>query len=223
MDIYRISDLNIAIQTNSPTVAASIERYKANYQEQPNITLALSDDRMIELMEENEGVTADVVESTYIATLYSWSLFDFNGFPIRATAVESGGECVLFAAPFDDAFDPQKMIPEKITFAYNYPGVRMEDDDFFVYDTPFGMMGSQSKPGHKLKLRSIVFVDPVRFDSLRRLEAKDFIPMFMRAVAQNIRHERTKHTLFVLEKVMHRVTFYGVRNLSDFRFILDRV
>ena len=223
MSLYRISDLNIEIKTNSPTLSASIPRYKANYQETPNVSLSISDDRMIELMEENEGVTADVLESTYLATLYCWALFDFNGFPIRATAVERDGDCVLFAAPYEEHFDPLTMIPEKHVFAYNYPGVRMQDEDYYAFDTPFGQLGYLSKTGRKLKLSSIVFVDSTRFDSLRRLEAKDFVPMFMRAVAQNIRHERTKHTLFVLERVMHRVSFFGVSDLSDFKFIIERV
>lgn len=223
MNLYRISDLNVEINTNSPSVASNIAPYKVDYQERPNISLSLSDDMLIELMEENEGVTADLVESTYIATLYCWALFDFNGFPIRATAVERDGECVLFAAPNDENFDPLTAIPGKNAFVYNYPGVRMQDDDFYVFDTPFGKLGSYAKPGHKLKLSSIVFADPDRFDSLRKLEAKDFVPLFMRAVAKNIRHERTKHTLFVLERVMHRVDFYGVRDFSDFDFIIDRV
>ena len=223
MGIYRISDLNIEINTNSPTVANNITRYAVDYKENPNVTLELSDDRLIELMEENEGITADVLESTYIATLYCWALFDFNGFPIRATGVEVDGEAVLFAAPFVDGFDPVTAIPSKYAFVYNYPGVRMQDDDYYVFDTPFGLNGHLSKPGKKLKLRSIVFVDTNRFDSLRRLEAKDFVPMFMRAAAQNIRQERTKHTLFVLERVMHRVQFYGVRDLNDFKFIINRV
>ena len=223
MAIYRISDLNVEIISNSPTVNSNIVRYRVDYQETPNVSLSLSDDRLIELMEENEGVTADVVESTYIATLFCWALFDFNGFPIRATAVERDGECVLIAAPFDESFDPLTMIPSSKAFAYNYPAVRMQDEDFYVFDTPFGLNGGKSKTGKKLKLTSIVFVDPKRFDSLRRLEAKDFVPMFMRAVAQNIRQERTKHTLFVLERVMHRVSFFGVRDLNDFRFIIERV
>ena len=223
MDLYRIADLNISITTHSPTVAANIERYKANYQETPNVTLAPSDDRLIELMEENEGITADVVESIYIATLFCWSLFDFNGFPIRAAAVEREDDCVLIAAPFDKDFDPEKSIPSDHVFAYNYPAVRAQDDDYFVFDTPFGLLGDKSKTGRKLKLGAIVFADADRFDSLRRLEAKDFVPLFMRAVAQNIREERTKHTLFVLERLMHRVNFYGVRDLDDFDFIMERV
>ena len=47
--------------------------------------------------------------------------------------------------------------------------------------------------------------------------------MFMRAVALNIRQERTKHTLFILERVMHRVKFYGTGDISSIDFILDRV
>ena len=223
MAIYRISDLNIEIITNSPTTAESIRRYEVDYDERPNVTLAISDDMLLELMEENEGVTADMVELGYLSTLYCWSLFDFNGFPIRATAVERDGDCVLFAAPYEERFDPQLYIPADRVFSYNYPGVRMEGYDYYVFDTPFGILGNLSKPGHKLKLSSIVFVDSAKFDSLRQLDAKDFVPQFMRAVAQNIRHERTKHTLFVLERVMKRVRFFGVRDLSDFDFIIERV
>ena len=106
---------------------------------------------------------------------------------------------------------------------YRYPGIRMQDDDYFVFDTPFGDYGDWSITGKKLKLKSIVFVDRQRFDSLRSIEPKDFVPLFMRAVSQNVRQERTKHTLFILERVMHRVKFFGVGDIGDLDFILERV
>lgn len=223
MGIYRISDLNIEIHTASPTVSESIKRYEVDFNGKPNVSLTVSDDRMLELMEEHEGITADRLETAYIATLYSWALFDFNGFPIRAYAVENDGECTLFTAPYEDELDLRAYIPVEKIFEYDYPGIRMEGDEYYVFDTPFGFDGALSKTGHKLKLKSIVFVDSERFDSLRLLEAVDFVPMFMRAVANNIRQERTKHTLFVLERVMHRVKFYGVHDLKDFDFIIERV
>lgn len=223
MALYRISDLNLEIKTNSPTLAENIRRYEVTYKADPNVTLEISDDLLIELMEENEGVTADVIESTYMATLYSWAIFDFNGFPMRAVGVEHDGVCTLFAAPFETSMDLSVLIPSDSAFVYNYPGIRMEDDSYYVFDTPFGLKGGMSKTGKKLKLSSIVFVDSGRFDSLRKIEAKDFVPLFMRAVSLNVRQERTKHTLFILERVMHRVEFYGVRDLNDFDFILERV
>lgn len=223
MALYRISDLNIEIKTQLPKLLESLSRYEVNYKADPNVTLQINDDRLVELMEENEGYTADVIESTYLATLYSCSLFDFNGFPMRAIGVEHEGVCTLFAAPEDISVDLMRYIPEDKVFVYNFPGIRMEGDDYYVFDTPFGRNGHRSKTGRKLKLKSIVFVDSMRFDSLRELQAKDFVPLFMRAVAENIRNERTKHTLFVLERVMHRVKFYGLRDLNDFDFVLERV
>ncbi len=223
MALYRISDLNIEINTNSSTTANNIRPYEAEYQAEPNITLSVNDDRMIELMEENEGVTADVIETMYMATLYSWSIFDFNGFPMRAIGVEHAGVCTLFAAPEDSSVDMLSAIPQDCAFVYDYPGIRMQDDLYYVFDTPFGLRGHLAKTGRKLPLQSIVFVDSRRFDSLREIDAKDFVPMFMRAVSENCRQERTKHTLFILERVMHRVKFFGVRNISDFDFILERV
>ena len=223
MALYRISDLNVAINTKSPTLAEYIRRYEVTYEADPNITLELNDDRLIELMEENEGVTANELEQLYIATLYSWALFDYNGFPMRAVGVEHDGVCKLFAAPDDPSVDLNRMIPDDAAFVYDYPGIRMEDDDYFVFDTPFGDNGGRSKTNRKLKLQSIVFVDSRRFDSLRRIEAKDFVPLFMHAVSENCRQERTKHTLFILERVMHRVNFFGVHDVNDFNFILERV
>ena len=223
MALYRISDLNVEIKTNSPTLAESISRYEVDYQAEPNVTLEMSDDRLIEMMEEYEGMTADKVEVLYMATLYSWAIFDFNGFPIRAVGVENDGECTLFAAPDDSSIDLARMIPRDRAFVYYYHGIRMQDDDYYVFDTPFGDLGADSVTGKKLKLRSIVFVDSVRFDSLRAIEAKDFVPLFMHAVSQNVRQERTKHTLFILERVMHRVKFFGVGDVNDIDFILERV
>lgn len=223
MALYRISDLNVDIKTNSTTLADNIKRYEVAYQAEPNITLEMSDDRLLEMMEEYEGITADVVESMYMSTLYSWAIFDFNGFPIRAAGIESDGECVLVAAPDDRSVNLPMMLPRDKTFVYDYPGIRMQDEDYYAFDTPFGEYGHLSVPGKKLKLRSIVFVDTRRFDSLREIEAKDFVPLFMHAVSQNVRQERTKHTLFILERVMRRVRFYGVGDISDFDFILERV
>lgn len=223
MALYRISDLNIEIKTNSPTLAENIRRYEVDYQADPNVTLEMSDDRLIEMMEEYEGMTADMVESLYMATLYSWAIFDFNGFPIRAVGIENDGECTLFAAPDDNSIDLAMMIPRGRAFVYDYPGIRMQDDDYYVFDTPFGDHGDASLVGHKLRLKSIVFVDSYRFDSLRAIEAKDFVPLFMHAVSRNVRQERTKHTLFILERVMHRVKFFGVGDVNDLDFILERV
>ena len=223
MALYRISDLNVEIKTNSSTLANNITRYEVTYQAAPNITLEMSDDRLLEMMEEYEGVPADTVEGIYMATLFSWALFDFNGFPMRAVGVESDGECVLFAAPDDSSVDLIGRLPRDKTFVYLYPGIRMQDEDYYVFDTPFGSRGHLSVPGKKLRLRSIVFVDSQRFDSLRAIEAKDFVPLFMHAVSQNCRQERTKHTLFILERVMHRVKFFGVGDVNDPEFILERV
>ena len=223
MALYRISDLNIEIKTKSPTLADNIMRYEVTYKADPNVTLEMNDDLLLDLMEENEGVTADMVEFNHMATLYSWAIFDYNGFPIRAVGVEHDGVCTLFAAPFEPSLDLVSLIPSEKAFVYDYPGIRMEDEDYYVFDTPFGPHGNLSKTGKKLKLSSIVFVDKSRFDSLREIEAKDFVPLFMRAVSQNVRQERTKHTLFILERVMHRVKFYGTGDISSFDFILDRV
>lgn len=222
MALYRISDLNVEIKTNSPTLAENIRRYEVTYQADPNVTLEMSDDRLIEMMEEYEGMTADKVESLYMATLYSWAIFDYNGFPIRAVGVENDGECTLFAAP-DNSINLNMLIPRDKAFVYDYPGIRMQDDDYYVFDTPFGDYGYASTTGKKLRLKSIVFVDRQRFDSLRAIEAKDFVPLFMRSVSENVRQERTKHTLFILERVMHRVNFFGVGDINDIDFILERV
>ena len=225
MDLYRIADLNLTIHTNSLTIAENIRRYKVDYQETPNVTLGITDDRMIELMEEYEGYTADVVETVAISTQFCWELFDYNGFPIRATAVEHDGRCILFASPFNESFDPRIVLPENMVFTYNYPAIRLEGDVYYAFDTPFGINGKYAKPGHKFPLESIVFIDAQRFDSLRKLDSKDFVPMFMRAVAQNVRQERTKHSLFILGNLMHKVNFFGIRDVSpyDIDFILERV
>ena len=45
MGFYRISDLNIEINTNSATVAEAIKPYEVHYKETPNLTLHLTDDR----------------------------------------------------------------------------------------------------------------------------------------------------------------------------------
>lgn len=221
MGQYRISELNIEINTNSKTLLKNLQPYETTFDYKPNVVLSITDDLLLQFMEEYDGYSADEVELEYITTEYNRSLFDFNGISIRATGVQYDGCGVLFASPFEEK-ELYKNLPSKLTFAVNTPALRLISTEFFVYDTPFGLHGDLSKEA-KLPLKSIVFVDSNRFDSLKRLDTKDMVSMFMRSVMQSIHSDRTKHTLFMLEKIMKKVTFYGVSDLSDVKFILDRV
>ena len=134
MPNYRICDLNVDIVANYPTMQKNIERYRTDYEAEPNVSLFMTDDLLLELMEENEGYTADMVETMHLSTLFCWDIFDFNGFPIRAVAVEYENKAVLFAAPFDESVDLKAQLPQKIVFDYDYPMVRIENDKYYVME-----------------------------------------------------------------------------------------
>ncbi len=221
MGQYRVSELNIELETNSKTLLRNLAPYETSFDYKPNLSISISDDRLLQFMEEYEGYTADVIECEFLSTEYSRALFDFNGFPMDATGVEYDGSAVLFAAPFDDDFKVYDYLPQDKVFVVDNPAVRLINSVFYAYDTPFGLNGDKAKVGvGRLPLKSIVFVDS-HFDSLKRLDTKDMVNMFLRCVSQSIRSERTKHTLFTLEKLMHVVDFYGVGDLSDVDFILE--
>lgn len=221
MGRYRISELGIEVNTNSKMLLKNLEAYSASFDYKPNLTLDITDDILLQLMDEYEGYSADVIECEYMTTEFARALFDFNGFPIKAAAVEHDGCAVLFSAPFEEA-NLAGMFPLDKLFTADAPAIRLIRDVFYAYGTPFGLYGDKSRDV-KLPVKSIVFVDKERFNSLKRLDTKDMVLMFMRAVYHSIRSERTKHTLYMLEKVMHKVKFFGVGDLSDVPFILDRV
>ncbi len=221
MGQYRISELNIEVETNSKTLLNSLKPYETSFDYKPNLVLSMSDDLLLQYMEEYDGYTADEVECEYLTTEYARSLFDFNGISLLSVGVEHDSSAVLFASPFQQS-DVNAFLPQDKVFAVNVPAIRLIGTDFFVYDTPFGMYGDKSRPV-RLPLKSIVFVDSERFDSLKRLDTLDMVSMFMRAVMHSIHGERTKHTLYMLEKIMKKVDFYGVANLYDVNFILEHV
>lgn len=221
MGKYRISELGIEINTNSKTLNKNLEPFSASFDYKPNLTLEISDDILLQLMDEYEDYNSDIIECEYMTTEYARALFDFNGFPIKAAAVEYDNCAVLFSAPFEES-NVAEMLPSDKLFTADAPAIRLISDVFYAYGTPFGLYGDKARDV-KLPVKSIVFVDKERFSSLKRLDAKDMVLMFMRAVYHSIRSERTKHTLYMLEKVMHKVKFYGVGDLSDVPFILDRV
>lgn len=220
MGQYRISDLNIEVFSNSKTLLKNLEPYSTTFDFKPNLTLSISDDILLQYMEEYEGYTADVIEDYYLSTEYERALFDFNGFPIFATAVEHDGSAVYIASPFQET-KVEQFIPQDKVFSVDFPGTRMIMDKFYAYGTPFGLSGERSRD-IKLPLKSIVFVDSERFDSLRLLDTKELVSCFIRAVMLSTKSERTKHSLYMLEKLMHCVKFYGVSDLSDIEFILDK-
>lgn len=219
MGQYRISDLNIEVNTNSQTLLKNLEQFQTSFDYKPNLSLSITDDILLQYMEEYEGYTADIIECEYIATEFARALFDFNGFSLKACAVEHEGSAVLFSAPYSD-IRIADFLPQDKLFVINNPGVRLIRSDFVAYGTPFGMDGDKAKD-LKFPIKSIVYVDKERFDSLKLLDTKDMVDMFLRSVLSSIRSERTKHTLFMLEKLMRVVKFYGVGDLSDVDFILE--
>lgn len=221
MGQYRISDLNLEITTNSKTLQKNLVPYETSFEYKPNLVLSMTDDLLLQYMEEYEGYTTDEVECEYLSTEYARALFDFNGISIRGTGVEYDGGAVLFASPFEEC-DVYSFIPKNKVFVVDIPAIRLIGKDFFVYDTPFGMNGDKAI-SKRLPLKSIVFVDSEHFDSLKRLDTLNMVSMFIRSVMQTIHGERTKHTLYMLEKIMKKVQFFGVGNLSDVDFILERV
>ncbi len=221
MGQYRISELNVEIETNSKTLQNNLKPYETSFNYKPNLTLSITDDILLQLLDESEGYSADIVECEYLSTEFSRSMFDFNGFPIKATAVEYENSAVLFAAPFEET-NVSDFIPAKRVFAVDYPAIRLINSVFYAYGTPFGRFGDNSRDV-KLPVKSIVFVDKEHFNSLKKLDTKDMVSMFMRAVYLSMHSERMKHTLYILEKVMKKVKFFGVGDLSDVNFILDRV
>ncbi len=221
MGQYRISELNVEIKTNSKTLQNNLQAYETSFDYKPNLSLSITDDMLLQLLDECEGYSADTIECEYLSIEFSRSMFDFNGFPIKSTAVEYENSAVLFSAPFDEEKVSDKL-PSKRVFAVDYPAIRLINSVFYAYGTPFGMFGDMSRDV-KLPVKSIVFVDKERFNSLKTLDTKDMVSMFMRAVHLSMHSERMKHTLYMLEKVMKSVKFYGVGDLSDVNFILERV
>ncbi len=221
MGQYRISELNIEIETRSNTLLQNLKPYETSFDYKPNLTLSISDDLLLQYMEEYEGYTADIIECIYLSTEFSRALFDFNGFSMKSSAVKYDDSCVLFS-PVDVEKDIFNVLPDDRIFSVDYPAIRLISNVFYAYDTPFGLHGDKSS-ANKLPLKSIVFVDKERYDSLKRLDTKDMVSLFLRAVNASIKSDRTKHTLFMLEKLMHTVKFYGVSDVSDIEFILDKV
>ncbi len=221
MGQYRIAELNLEVFSNSKTLLKNLEPFETTFDYKPNLSLSMTDDILLQYMEEYEGYTSDVIECVYLSTEFSRALFDFNGFPIEATAVEHEGSAVLFSAPFEDYKVIDKLKTDK-AFSVDYPAIRLISSVFYAYGTPFGLDGDKALD-KKFPLKSIVFVDSERFDSLKTLDTKDMVNMFIRAVTKSMKSDRTKHTLFMLEKLMHKIKFYGVSDLSDLDFILERV
>ena len=221
MGQYRIAELGLEVKTNSQTLLDNLAPFATNLDYKPNLTLDITDDIMMQLMDEYEGYTADIIECEYHSTEFARSLFDFNGFPIRAAAVECGDSAVLVAAPFEE-YNVADFLPADKIFTVDSPAIRLISEVFYAYGTPFGIYGDKARD-IKLPIKSIVFVDKQRFGSLKPLDSKEMVIMFLRAVYHSIRSERTKHTLFMLEKVMRRVKFYGVSELSDVNAILEKV
>lgn len=221
MGQYRISELGLEIKTKSQTLLKNLEPFATTFDYKPNLTLSITDDILLQLMDEYEGYTADIIECEYLTTEFARALFDFNGFPIKAAAVDCDDCAVLVAAPFEET-DVASLLPSDKIFTVDAPAIRLINEVFYAYGTPFGVYGDKARD-IKLPVKSIVFVDKQRFGELKRIDSKEMVVMFLRAVYHSMRSERTKHTLFMLEKVMRKVNIYGVGDLSDVDSILKEV
>lgn len=140
--MYKIAGLNVDMHPKYPRTFKQSEAYMTDTTETANIVIDVTDERLKEIQDENPGFTKEDCEYMYLGSEFYEALPSFGGFLLHSSAVVYNNEGFVFSAPSGTGKSTHTQLWLK-RFEGSYiinddkPAIKMTDDGFYVYGTPF--------------------------------------------------------------------------------------
>ena len=184
MKAYQIADLKVNMQV-SGRAAAQGEKYKVSDLpfEDADITILVPPKQIERYQEKHPGMTADAAEYYLSGYEFYKHLLDHNGCFLHASAVCLDEKAYLFSAECGVGKSTHtsmwlKAFPNAFILNDDKPAIRMIDDRFFAFGTPWSGKTDQNV-ARKVPLQAICFIERGDHNRICPISAAEAIGKFI--------------------------------------------
>jgi len=211
MNKYLIASLVVAMNPKGNRLAESSLPYMTVTDKNPDIKIEVSSSFLLKKKEQYPQLSLQSLEYMYYGSAFYEQLLDFNGFVLHASAVGLNGEAYLFSAKSGVGKSTHTELWKKrfgeraVIINDDKPAVRMENDRYFVYGTPWSGKTNRNT-NIVFPLKAIAFIERAEDNRIIRITAKQAVKLLLE---QTLRPKsRVDKLLFLMDKLLNRIPVY---------------
>lgn len=224
---YRIAELNVLITTENSTVLRQGEKYRLDFEGEPDIVIDIPEETIQNSLKKTNG-TREIQEYLMIGSLFYRYLLLFDGFMMHSSAICYDGRAYLFSAPCGTGKSThtglwQKYLGEdKVVYINDdKPAIRKIDGKFYAYGTPFSGKKDLST-NIKVPLGGIVYLSRAEEPSIKRISVVEAIKNLLWQTARPYSEKGMDKMLNLFEELLENVPIYEMGcNISEECFRLS--
>ncbi len=221
MELFDIAGLKVNMDCKEGLVYERSRAYLADDQNaRADFFVGVPEQTLRERHEKLPHLSLDECDYIYCGEMFYYKLLDYNGMLLHASAVEKDGYAYLFSAKsgvgksthtalWQKVFDGVRIIND------DKPAIRKIDGVLCACGTPFS--GKDDKSINVcVPLRAVVFLERAQENSIKRIEPKEAIPLFMSQTLRPSRREQMFKLLDMLDTVLKEIPVFKLKcNMSD--------
>lgn len=206
---YKIADLIVEFEPQFEMLKTRASKYETTDETKVNLKMMLNKEKL----RKEEG-SLEVSEYIAFGSSFYEALVKFNGCLLHASAVVVDDEAYLFSAPCGTGKSTHtslwmKYLADKKPYILNddKPAIRVIKDEVFAYGTPFSGKYDMSE-NKKVKVKAICFLEQAKTNSIRKLDSKEAIDLFMGQTINSLQKEDTILFLQTLDNILKKVPVF---------------
>lgn len=193
------------ISQGSPYITKSID--------DPDIFIDLDENILKDFNDKHKYLSCDELEYIYAGYVFYNKLIDFNGFFLHASAVCVDEKAYLFSAPSGTgksthaALWQQYLGDRAIIINDDKPAIRLKDDNFFVYGTPFS---GKTNLNHNVcvELGAICILERGKTNRVERLSTEQAIFPILNQTLRPREKDKMNALLTLLDKCLRKTKVF---------------
>ena len=210
---YRIAGLKVLVNTENAMLLTRGRQYLSDFDGDADITIDVPRER-IEKDAEEKKQPFDICEYMYTGAVFYAHLLRFYGFMLHSSAIAYDGKAYLFSAPCGTGKSTHASLwreflgEEKVIMINDdKPAVRLENDTFTVYGTPWSGKDDLSC-NIAVPLGGIVFLKRAGKPYMTTVDTTEAIKNLLWQASRPLHPKAMDRLLQIIEKLIENVPIY---------------
>ncbi|HAN21648.1 MAG TPA: hypothetical protein DCP51_08265 [Clostridiales bacterium] len=211
MEKYSISSLIVKMEPVEKSLIEQFKSYKIETECEADIEIDVSQPFLLQKKAQNPHLSMNICEYIYTGADFYEKLLDFNGFMLHASAVALDGQAYLFSAKSGVGKSTHAALWLEYFGECAYiinddkPALRIIDSKFMVCGTPWS--GKTDKNINKIvQLKAITFLERGNINSIRRIDAKEALPLILEHTLRPI--NKINELMLLLDRLLTEIPIY---------------
>ncbi len=219
---YKIADIVVEFEAKYQVLENRAKKYSLIDDSASAFKISVSDKAIQEEIALSPLLDLEFSEYMLVGSKFYRELLNYNGCLLHASAVVVEEEAYLFSADCGTGKSTHtslwmKYLADKNPYILNddKPAIRLIDNQIYAYGTPFSGKHDLSK-NKKVKLKAICFLEQSKINSIRRLEPKEAIKLFLEQSIRKLKEDEMLKFLDLLEILLKEIPMYKLYcNMSN--------